>query len=122
MSRPRRNSKNLQIARQRLAGLKQINPAPDFGPALKPADYEAEITGYTDEENEYNGEVAALDDRQNRLNTRDRGLGDWNGRILSAVRGRYGSDSLEYELVGGVRRSERKKPVRNKPNKDTPTT
>jgi hypothetical protein len=119
--RARRKSKNLQIARQRLAGLKKIKPKPDFGPGSNPEDYEAEVTGYSDEENEYNGEVAALDDRQNRLNTRDRGLGNWNTRILSLVKGRYGADSYEYELVGGVRTSERKKPTKKKPGDGSST-
>jgi hypothetical protein len=31
LMRARRKSKNLQIARQRLAGLKKIKPKPDFG-------------------------------------------------------------------------------------------
>jgi flagellar biosynthesis/type III secretory pathway chaperone len=33
-------------------------------------------------------------------------------RIRAAVRGAYGDDSTEYELVGGTRLSERKKPLR----------
>ena len=32
--------------------------------------------------------------------------------IREAVKGSYGSDSTEYELVGGTRKSERKKPGR----------
>lgn len=122
MSRAKRNSKNLRIARERLAGLKKITPPPDFGPATKQSDYEAEITGYSDDQDGYNGDVAALDDKQNRLDTRDRGLGDWNGRILSAVKARYGPDSTEYEMVGGVRRSERKKPTKKKSGDGSPPT
>ncbi len=121
MARPRRKSKNLQVARQRFAGLKQIEN-PDFGPNTKPSDYEAEINGYSADEDEYNGEVAALDDRQNRLDARDRGLGQWNQRILAAVKGRYGGDSSEYELVGGVRSSERKKPTKKKSGDSSPPT
>jgi len=122
MARPKRSSKILETARQRLVGLKKITPAPNFGPSLKQSDYEVEITGYSDDQDGYNGDVAALDDRQNRLDARERGLGDWNRRILSAVEAQYGPDSSEYELVGGTRRSERKKPVRTKPTKGTPTT
>ncbi len=33
-------------------------------------------------------------------------------RIRASVKGRFGDDSLEYELVGGKRASNRKKPVR----------
>ena len=35
-----------------------------------------------------------------------------NQRILAAVKAQFGPDSSEFELVGGVRRSDRKKPVR----------
>lgn len=33
-------------------------------------------------------------------------------RVRSNIKGLYGDDSTEYELVGGTRRSERKKPRR----------
>jgi hypothetical protein len=33
-------------------------------------------------------------------------------RLRSGVKGLYGDDSVEYELVGGTRRSERKRPRR----------
>jgi len=39
-------------------------------------------------------------------------LNDLNQRVLTGVSSRYGPDSKEYKLVGGVRRSEKKKPVR----------
>jgi hypothetical protein len=44
--------------------------------------------------------------------TREQVLADWNQRILVAVKAQYGPDSSEFELVGGTRRSERKKPKR----------
>jgi hypothetical protein len=122
MARPKRSSKVLEVARQRFAGLKQITPAPNFGPTLKQSDYEQGITAYSDEQDGYNGDVAALDDRQNRLDALERGLSDWNRRILSAVEAQYGPDSSEYELVGGTRRSERKKSTPKAPAKNKPTT
>jgi hypothetical protein len=33
-------------------------------------------------------------------------------RMRSTVKGTYGDDSTEYDLVGGTRRSERKRPIR----------
>jgi len=53
-----------------------------------------------------------LDDKQNGLDVRESGLKDLNQRICAAVKTQFGPDSSEFELVGGVRRSERKKPVR----------
>lgn len=64
------------------------------------------------DEDIYNQDVVALDDKQNRLDARESGLKDWNLRILAAVKAQFGPDSSEFELVGGVRRSERKKPTR----------
>jgi hypothetical protein len=112
MGRAKRSSKILATARQRLAGLKQIAPTSTFNPAATVTGYEAEITGYSADEDSYNGDSAALDAKQNALNTRELGLRDWNSRVLSLVEGQYGSDSTEYELAGGTRRSERKKPTR----------
>jgi hypothetical protein len=46
-----------------------------------------------------------LDDRKRRLR-------DFNLRIQAAVKALYGPDSSEFELVGGLRRSDRKKRAR----------
>ena len=49
---------------------------------------------------------------QNDLETAEIALRDKNKRALSAVEAQFGSDSSEYEQVGGTRQSERKRPVR----------
>jgi hypothetical protein len=112
MARIKRNSPTLQIARERLAGLKKFRTEPDFGPALSVPAYETEINGYAADETSYNQDLAALDDKQNRLDTREEGLKDLNLRIQAAVKAQFGPDSSEYELVGGTRRSDRKRPTR----------
>ena len=43
-------------------------------------------------------------------------------RALSGIRGFFGPDSDEYELAGGTRTSERKKPIRKPTTATTPTT
>ena len=43
-------------------------------------------------------------------NAEESELNDWNRRVLSAVEAQFGPDSSEYEMVGGTRKSERKKP------------
>ena len=35
----------------------------------------------------------------------------WTSRALDGVKFKYGSDSSQYEMAGGVRQSERKKPA-----------
>ena len=112
MSRPKRSSTVLELARQRLAGLKKISPKPTFAAPLSEETYEAEIEGFSDDQNAYNGDVAALDEKANLLDVRERVLDDFNQRIFAGIRSQYGPDSNELELVGGVRRSDRKRPAR----------
>ena len=112
MARQKRSSDTLEIARQRLAGLKEITPKPDFGTALTVEAYEAAVEGFIDEQDAYNGELAVLDEKANLLDDREQQLADLSQRMLAAIKGQYGPDSNEYEQVGGKRRSDRKRPVR----------
>ena len=120
MARKRRTSAVLETARQRLAGLKQINPAPDFGGNLNAVGGQAVVTDIAGELDSYNQNYAALDDQQNRLETKEDGGNDWSKRILAAIGAKYGTDSSEYEMVGGTRLSERKQRLRKGPGGVTP--
>ena len=73
MARKRRTSAVLETTRQRLAGLKQINPAPDFGGNLNAAGGQAILTDLTDELDGYNQDNAALDERQNVVDRKEDG-------------------------------------------------
>jgi hypothetical protein len=120
MARLRRTSQVLEAARQRLAGLKSINPPPDFGTALSLAAYETTITGFSSKLENYNQQVATLDDLQNVLESDEDTLRETNKRMLSAVEAHYGPDSSEYEAAGGTRTSERKKPTPKAPGSTPP--
>jgi hypothetical protein len=112
MARLKRTSDVLEIARQRLAGLKEISPKPDFGKGLTLESYEAAIDAFRLEHDAYNGDLSALDERTNLLDQHEQDLADLNQRILAAAKAQYGPDSNEYEQVGGTRRSDRKRPER----------
>jgi hypothetical protein len=112
MARLRRTSEVLEIARQRLAALKEITPKPDFGPGLTIEAFEAAVIALGAEQDAYNGEVSAMDEKTNLFDSHEQNLNDFNVRILAAVKATYGPDSSEYEQVGGVRRSDRKKAAR----------
>ena len=112
MARLRRKSTVLETARQRLAGLKAILPQPDMGKALTIEGYETQIDGYSDRQDGYNSKLATLDDETNQLDDLEQQLTDLNQRVLAAIKAQYGPDSSEFEQVGGVRRSDRKKPAR----------
>ena len=112
MARLRRNSPVLETARQRLAGLKAILPPPDMGKALTIEGCEAEIEAYSARQDSYNSKLATLDDETNQLDDHEQRLHDLNQRIQAGIKAQYGPDSSEFELVGGLRRSDRKKPAR----------
>src|SRR5215471_13340291 len=112
MARSRRQSEALVIARQRLAALKQITPKPEFGPALTLESYEAAVEAFSAEQDAYNGELSTLDEKTNLFDSHEQNIADLNQRILALVKATYGPDSSEFEQVGGVRRSDRKKPAR----------
>ena len=106
MARAKRSSTVLETARQRLAGLKSVKPAPDFGPNLKVADYEQEITDFSTKIDNYNGMLATLDSLQNEIEMDERNLRSKNVRMLAATEAHYGPDSSEYEQAGGTRTSD----------------
>jgi len=109
MARQKRTSAVLEMARQRLAGLKSINPEPDLGPTLTMAMIEARTNGFGTQLDTYNQHVATLDDEQNGVDRDEDSLEDVMSRVLSAVRAQCGPDSSEYEAVGGTRTSERRR-------------
>ena len=111
MARTRRGSSVLDTARQRLAGLKAITPAPNLGPALTLTAYDEEVTAFSTALDNYNQQLAAIDELQNSLDAAEASLRDKNKRILSAVEAQYGPDSSEYEQAGGTRQSDRKRPT-----------
>jgi len=57
----------------------------------------------------YNQKLAELDQDQNDLQKEEAELNELNRRFLAAGEATYGPDSSEYEMLGGTRRSERKK-------------
>lgn len=91
------------------------------GEAITLADYRANIQALYD----YNRQIAdlrhtleGLKDRRDEAAMR---LNGYNTRALSAIRGIFGPDSIEYDQAGGVRTSERKRPTRKKVNAEVTT-
>jgi hypothetical protein len=112
MARARRSSQVLEIARQRLAALQEFTPKPDFGPGLTLEAFGAAVGALNAEQDAYNGIVSTLDDKTNLFDAHEQSLHDLSSRILLAVKAIYGPDSSEYERVGGVRLSDKKRPSR----------
>lgn len=114
MARIKRGSAVLETARQRLSGLKSINPKPNFGPALDVDQYEQEIESFSASLDQYNDTLSLLDRLQNEIEEKEVALNEKNRRMLAATGAHYGPNSSEYETAGGTRSSERKRASKKK--------
>ena len=104
---------DLDKARTRLAAAKSIDPALDLGNNITVANYETEVDALTTNLATYNTALSTVDNLYNVCIAQLDVIKDWNERVLSGVATKYGKNSTEYEMAGGVRKSERKKIVRN---------
>lgn len=102
----------LDKGRTRLSSVKSINPALDLGDDLTVANYETQVTKTKDAVDFYNTTLSTIDDLYNASLAQIEILKDWNERILNGVAAKFGTNSSQYEMAGGVRKSERKKPKR----------
>jgi hypothetical protein len=105
----------VETARERLAGLKACRTKPNLGADLSAETYEADIALLVGKVAARNDAKASLEQMQNEIDHLVAGLADKSSRILAGVGAQLGKDSDEYELVGGTRTSERKRPGPKKP-------
>ena len=118
MPRQRKKATPTMIkAETRLANCKAIDKTLDLGNNLSNATLETALTNVRAEMDKYNGLLADADAQLNAFNAAEKVLKDVNERMLDGVGVKFGKDSDEYEKAGGVRKSERKKPVK-KPKTD----
>jgi hypothetical protein len=96
-----------------------INPAFKVG-EMTFADFEEAIAQTLANRDKIRSLKAQLIDQYNQSDALHADLWDKVKRVRSGVKGAYGDDSSQYELVGGTRRSERK-PRTRKPKPATPT-
>jgi parvulin-like peptidyl-prolyl isomerase len=119
MGRSKRTSKVLDKANVRASGLRSIGKQ-DFGNALTSDAYEQAVEDTRSKLDDYNQALSAVDEKANALTASEKTLQDLSERMLAGVAAKYGKNSNEYEKVGGVRKSERKRPPSRKATKTTP--
>ena len=103
-------------AKTRLASIKSIDKSLDLGSDITVAKYEAEVNKFADDLNAYNTALSTIDDLYNTCIAQIDVLKDWNERVLIGVAAKYGKNSSQYEMAGGTKKSERKKPTPKKPS------
>ena len=112
MARQKKTSKTVESASVRLASIKSIGSDLDLGNGVTAAVYEDLINETKKVLEDYNTALSLVDEKQNLYKKIEKELQALHERVLISVAAKYGKDSNEYEKAGGVRKSERKKPVK----------
>jgi uncharacterized protein YukE len=112
MARLKKVFSHYDQANTRLSALKSIDPALDLGSGLTVQHYETQVMALRNKLNAYNTMLSAVDQLSNEANALETALQDLSERMLLGVATKFGKNSNEYEMAGGTKKSERKKPVR----------
>ena len=95
-----------------MAAVKTISPTFTFSQGLTLTEFEEKVNKISFTLDKFNGLLGEADELANQIDALEADLKDWNERLLLSVASFYGKNSNEYEKAGGVRKSDRKKPVR----------
>jgi len=107
MTRKKRTSRTLEKAELRSAGLKAVDPRLDFGDTRSMTHLTTQIEQLRTKIDAYNTALAIVDSSKTEIEALEKSLGDLADQMLIGVAFKYGKDSREYEMAGGVRKSER---------------
>ncbi|MEH1869309.1 MAG: hypothetical protein V7K69_30540 [Nostoc sp.] len=110
MAQRKRNSMSLTKAERRIEGMQTINPQLDFSNGFSIATYNTKVIELREKLAAYNQAQTIVDKTHNALIEAERELNTYSEQMLLNVASRYGKNSDEYEMAGGTRRSDRKKP------------
>lgn len=112
MARTKAVSAIIQTANKRAAGVRSIDVQLVLTDGLSLASYQAAIKDAEEKMATFNTKSSELEEANNTFQTAEKKLRDLNDRILAGIAAKYGRDSDQYEMAGGTRRSERKRPKR----------
>ena len=109
MARRKRSSKVLEKADRRIASLRSINPDLNLGNGLTVDVYTTLITDMRDRLAAYNTVLSTVDKAYNDMLVIEQKLGDYSELLLLGVATKFGKNSDEYEMAGGIKKSDRKR-------------
>ncbi|MCF4968431.1 hypothetical protein [Nostoc sp. CMAA1605] len=107
MARKKRSSRILEKAEFRVAGLKAIDPNLTFDNTCNLQNLTQLINQFHNMLDDYNAAIAMIDSSKKKLDEMEKSLGQISDKMLMGVGFKYGKNSNEYEIAGGVRDSER---------------
>lgn len=107
MPRQKRTSRVLEKAEIRISGLKAVDPAMDFGDSRSLVQMNVQMNWLRDRIESYNRALTEVDSLKKDIDELEKSLADLSDRMLIGVAFKYGKDSREYEMAGGMRKSDR---------------
>lgn len=107
------NSRALKQAQSRLSSLKSLGTDLDLGNGMTIVSFETQIDEFEQIQETYNTKKSELDGMRSQIRQRETALNDLRERMLLAIASKFGKDSHQYVLAGGVRKSERKRPTKS---------
>ncbi|WGV24466.1 hypothetical protein [Halotia branconii] len=107
MPRKKRGSRIIEKAEFRVAGLKAIDPNISFDDNCNLQNLTQLIEQVQKMLDDYNAAIAMVDSSKIKLDAMEKTLSQVSDKMVMGVRFKYGKNSNEYELAGGVRDSER---------------
>jgi len=107
MPRAKRTSRVLAKAQLRASGLKAIDPNIDFGDNNSLQNMLQQIEQLSTKLDTHNTALAVIDASRTDIEQLEKNLGSLSEKMLLAVAVKYGKDSQEYVMAGGVRKSDR---------------
>ncbi len=109
MVRAKKKSEIIDQTRSRLAGMKSINEKLDLGHGCSTATVEAKLNEAVKALEVLNKLKSQTSEASNEFERIEKELGRLSKQILLGAAMKYDQDSSEYEMVGGVRLSDRKR-------------
>lgn len=109
MSRRKRSSAILNKAELRIAALKSIDTSLDLGNGLTVQSFSEVIEDTRQQLEAYNTALSTVDQTRNIVAENEKILAELCERMLAGVASKYGKNSDEYQMAGGVRKSDRKR-------------
>jgi ABC-type hemin transport system substrate-binding protein len=112
MSRQKRTSRILEKAQLRSAGLKSIVPSIKFDENYNLEKLIESIEQLRNKLDVYNTALSVVDSSKTEIEEMEKNLSQLSEKMLMVVAIKYGKDSREYEMAGGVRSSDRTRKIR----------
>lgn len=112
MARKAKTDREIQKGRIRLSKVKSVEADFSANADVSVATMNAAITDAEGILDNYNQTLSSLDAQSNQYDLAIKKVNDIGERLLDAVGLKYGKDSDQYEMAGGTRKSEYKKPVK----------